>query len=260
MRLREDKQPGELGMTTKRVARSTSPKPASRRSTKVRGDIAITHPDRIVFPDTTITKQDVADYYRAVADRLLPELVRRPLSILRCPNGAGAACFFQKHHSGALGPHVASIDLTEKSGARDEYLYVTSLAGVLELVQMNTLEFHPWGARTDAPDKPDQLVFDLDPAPGVAWKDVIAAARDVRAHLAEAGLEGYARLSGGKGIHVVVPIVRGPDWSEVKTFCAAFAEAMVASRPEAYVAIASKSRREGQDSGAVKIVGIKPVT
>lgn len=244
LRLREDKDPGDFGMGNE----SDSAKPASRSrtATKRRGEVAITHPDRIVFPDTKITKQDVADYYRTVADYLLPELVRRPLSILRCPDGAGATCFFQKHHAGALGADVAAIPIEEKDGTRESYIQVTGISGVLELVQMNTIEFHPWGARSDKPDLPDRLVFDLDPAPGIAWTDVVAAAREVRARLAEAGLQGYARLSGGKGVHVVVPIARGPDWSEAKAFCAAFADAMAASQPGRYVATASKTRREGR--------------
>jgi bifunctional non-homologous end joining protein LigD len=222
-------------------------KPARVTKTRAaREEPVISHPDRVVFPGTAITKQAVADYCRGVADRLLPELAGRPLSILRCPDGTGAECFFQKHHAGALGPHVASIRLREKSGGSDEYLYVNDLAGVLELVQMNTIEFHPWGARVDAPDRPDRLVFDLDPAPGIAWKDVIAAARDVRDRLAEAGLESFARLSGGKGVHVVAPIRRGPDWADVKAFCGAFARAMAANRPTSYVATASKARREGR--------------
>lgn len=246
LRLRDDKSPGDLDMGKKTGNAATAAKTGAPAAAKRRGEVTITHPERIVFADTTITKQDVADYYRAVADRLLPELARRPLSILRCPDGAGATCFFQKHHAGALGPDVAAIPIREKDGTSESYIQVTGISGVLELVQMNTIEFHPWGARSDAPDRPDRLVFDLDPAPGVAWKDVIAAAREVRARLAEAGLQAYARLSGGKGVHVVVPVARGPDWSEAKAFCAAFAEAMAASQPGRYVATMSKSRREGR--------------
>jgi bifunctional non-homologous end joining protein LigD len=218
----------------------------ARRSKSSRGDVAITHPERIVFPGTAITKQDVADYYRAVSAWMLPELVERPLSIIRCPDGAGASCFFQKHPATTLSAQVASVRLQEKGGTNDDYLYVADLTGVLELVQMNTLEFHPWGARIDQPDQPDRLVFDLDPGPGVQWKAMVAATRDVHARLAQVGLESFVRLSGGKGTHVVVPIERDIDWAAAKAFCEGFANAMAAHEPLRYLATASKAKRDGR--------------
>jgi len=244
LRLRDDKTTEDLGM----AERKTTPRKPARAATKkaAGGDVTITHPERIVFPDTSFTKQDVADYYRDVADWLLPELIDRPLSVVRCPDGAGGTCFFQKHHAASLGSNVAAIALKEKGGGSDEYLYVKDLRGVLELVQMNVLEFHPWGARIDAPDRPDRLVFDLDPGPGLDWKALVAAARDVRARLADAGLQSFARLSGGKGAHVVVPIDRGVDWSEAKAFCEAFAHAMATQQPLLYLATASKAKRDGR--------------
>ena len=273
-RLREDKSPEDLGMpASKKAAPSRAAKaaaPAAKKAAPTKravakkelaatknlraakpaaapaGDVRITHPERSVFPDTKITKQDVADYYRAVADWMLPELIQRPLSILRCPDGAGKTCFFQKHHAAKLGSHVASIPLKEKSGDAGDYLFVNDLHGVLELVQMNVIEFHPWGSRIDAPDQPDRLVFDLDPAPGIDWKALVTAARDVRARLAEVGLESFVRLSGGKGVHVVAPIQRGPDWVAVKAFCEAFAQAMSSAHPLTYLATASKAKREGR--------------
>jgi len=116
----------------------------------------------------------------------------------------------------------------------------------LELVQMNVLEFHPWGATVDDPEHPDRLVFDLDPGPGIGWPALVEAARDVRRNLRSVGLESFVRLSGGKGVHVVVPIRRGPDWNEAKAFCEAFADAMVAHAPATYLATASKARRKGR--------------
>jgi bifunctional non-homologous end joining protein LigD len=224
---------------------------------------SVTHAERVVYPDDGITKGDVAEYYAAVARWMLPELARRPLSLVRCPQGAGGECFFQKHHAATLGKSVAAVRLDEKDGEPADYLYVTDAVGLLELVQMNTLEFHPWGARIDAPDKPDRLVFDLDPAPGVAWKAVVAAARDIRKRLGEAGLESFVRTSGGKGLHVVAPLRRGPSWEAVKAFCEAFAKAMVEREPELYVATASKTLREDRifidwlrnTRGATSVVG-----
>jgi len=271
-RVREDKTTEDPGMpTVKRAtkkaatkktasakppvkrAAAAKPLPEPSRSTAIRkpaavaqGEVTITHPERIVFPGTAITKQDVADYYQSVIGWMLPELADRPLSVIRCPDGAGGTCFFQKHHAAKLGGSVASVRLKEKGGMSDDYLYVTDLAGVLELVQMNTLEFHPWGAQVDRPDRPDRLVFDLDPGPGVDWKALIAATRDVRARLLEAGLESFVRLSGGKGTHVVVPIERTVDWPQAKAFCEAFADAMSAHQPLLYLATASKAKRDGR--------------
>ena len=224
-----------LGGRKQRTSRTDS------RSSQVQ----ISSRDRVVFAESGITKGEVADYYAAVADWILPDLADRPLSLLRCPDGAAGACFFQKHHADSLGEHVQAIALKQKSGTED-YLYVRDAAGLLELVQMNALEFHPWGAHVDKPEQPDTLVFDLDPGPGVTWKQVVAGARDVRARLQEAGLDSFVRLSGGKGVHVVVPIKRGPSWDAVKDFTGAFAEAMAAHRPLHYVATMSKAKRDGR--------------
>jgi bifunctional non-homologous end joining protein LigD len=207
--------------------------------------VAITHPDREVFGQGGPTKGDVARYYEAVAPLMLPELRGRPLSVVRCPRGTSGACFFQKHHADALGKQVKAVALKEKGGGKAEYLYVDDVEGVLELVQMNTLEFHPWGAPADDPDQPDRLIFDIDPAMGVAWSAVVACARDIRERLQASGLESFVRASGGKGLHVVAPLRRGPSWDAVKAFCEGVADAMVADAPKRYIAEASKAKREG---------------
>lgn len=248
-RLREDKTVEDLDMpgppphAGKTHARTAAEEATRKRSGDATARVEVSSRDRVVFDDAGITKGDVADYYAAVADWILPGLAERPLSLLRCPGGAGAPCFFQKHHAESLGAQVPSIELAESSG-RDEYLYIRDAAGLLELVQMNVLEFHPWGARVDKPEKPDTLVFDLDPGPGVDWKQVVAGARDVRERLQDAGLDSFVRLSGGKGVHVVAPIRRGPGWQQAKDFCGAFAEAMAAHKPLAYVATMSKAKRK----------------
>jgi bifunctional non-homologous end joining protein LigD len=222
------------------------PRRNASTSTPDAARVRITHPERVVFPGTTFTKGDVAAYYLAVMPKLLPEIARRPLSIIRCPDGAGSACFFQKHHADTLGGAVKSVGLREKGGTTGRYLYVDDARAVLELVQMNALEFHPWGSRVDEPDQPDRLVFDLDPAPGIAWNPLVDAANDVRAALRALGLESFARLSGGKGLHVVVPIRRGPDWSVAKAFCERVAVAMSNAQPGKYLSHASKADREGR--------------
>jgi bifunctional non-homologous end joining protein LigD len=211
-------------------------------SERAAAEVKITSPTRIVYKAAKITKGQVADYYRAIAPWLLPELARRPLSLLRCPGGIDASCFFQKHYLDSLGKSVKAIPLRQKSGTED-YIYVDDVQGVLALVQMNTLEFHPWGSQVGAPEQPDRMVFDLDPADDVDWKRVVIAAKDVRDRLAEAGLQSFVRVTGGKGLHVVAPIKPGPSWDELKDFCGTFAQAMAAHRPEIYVATMSKAKR-----------------
>ncbi|WP_349656605.1 DNA ligase D [Xanthomonas sp. 10-10] len=225
------------------VSKSTVFTSTASKSTSTDG-ITITHPERVVFPALGISKGDVAEYYRAVAPLVLAEIARRPLSLLRCPDGAGGDCFFQKHEGRHLGTHIKAIPLRQKSGTED-YIYVEDAAGLLELVQMNALELHPWGSRTDDAEHPDRLVFDLDPGDGVSWADVVAAARDIRAKLRSAGLESAVRLSGGKGLHVVVPIVPDAGWEQARDFCEAFAQALATQAPERYVATMSKAKRHG---------------
>src|SRR5690242_2592968 len=208
--------------------------------------VRITHPSRVVYPGDGISKGQVAGYYEAVADWILPELVNRPLSMVRCPGGTDSACFFQKHHAAKLGSSVRPIPIEEKEGGEDDYVYIRDRKGLLQLVQMNTIEFHPWGARVDKPDSPDRIVLDLDPAPGVAWTAVMEAARDIRELLEGMELTSYVRTSGGKGLHVVLPFRRGPSWQAVKDFCESVADAMVARAPERYIATASKAQREGK--------------
>lgn len=207
--------------------------------------VTLTSPERIVYPDSGITKADVAEYYRSVAKWMLPELIRRPLSLVRCPDGVQGDCFFQKHHTDALGASVEAIPLQQKSG-KEDYLYIEDLPGLLALVQMNTLEFHPWGATIQAPERPDRLVFDLDPGEGVEWAQVKAAAREVRKRLQQAGLESFVRLSGGKGLHVVVPIKPGPSWEQAKDFCEAVAKGLAEDKPQRFLATASRAEREGR--------------
>lgn len=208
--------------------------------------VRITHPARVVYAGDGITKGEVAAYYAAVADWILPELINRPLSMVRCPGGTDSACFFQKHHAAKLGSSVHPIPIEEKEGGEDDYVYIRDRKGLLQLVQMNIIEFHPWGARVDKPDSPDRIVFDLDPAARVAWTAVVEAAHGIRELLEGMGLASFVRTSGGKGLHVVMPFRRGPGWQAVKDFCERAADAMVEREPDRYIATASKARREGK--------------
>jgi len=161
----------------------------------------LSSPAKVLYPEDGITKQQVWDYYRAVMPWLLPEIAGRPLSIIRCPSGTGRACFFQKHHTAGL-ERVDSVRLKEEGGHEAWYLVARDEASVLELVQFNALEFHPWGAHAETPERADRVVFDLDPGPDVPFAEVRRAASDIRKHLRQLELESFLRVSGGKGLHV----------------------------------------------------------
>jgi bifunctional non-homologous end joining protein LigD len=206
------------------------------------GEVRITHPDRIVFEDG-YTKQDVVNYYRAVMMPLLDGIRDRPLSIIRCPDGVAAGCFFQKHTLAGL-KRVHRIDLHEESGGEGAYLYVRSPDEVIELVQFNAIEFHPWASKVKNTDVTDYLVFDLDPGTDVAWKAVVAGAELLRKRLADLDLESFVRTSGGKGLHIVVPL-KPVAWSKAKDFARRFSDSMVTSNPDAFIATASKAKRGG---------------
>jgi len=209
------------------------------------GAVTLTHPERVVFPADGITKLDVAEYYRQVLPRLLAGIRGRPLSVIRCPAGISGECFFQKHLTSGL-KHVETVAIKEESGSTGDYVYVDDADAVFELVQFNALEFHPWGATAADPERAQYLVFDLDPAPEVAWARVVAAAVDVRDLLGKAGLKSFVRTTGGKGLHVVVPLRPAAKWDKAKKFAHALAESFAAVRPGEFLAVASKQRRDGK--------------
>ncbi|HHZ53298.1 DNA ligase D [Xanthomonas vasicola] len=202
----------------------------------------LSSPTKLIYPDIRATKRDVWDYYQAVMDHLLPQIVGRPLSIIRCPSGAEKPCFFQKHHTAGLA-RVSSVKLTEETGTNAYYLVVEDAPGLLELVQFNALEFHPWGSHADRPDVADRVVFDLDPGPDVPFSEVKRASNDIRKLLAQLELESFLRVSGGKGLHVVVPLNPGCDWEVTKRFAKGFADALAQAEPQRFIATATKSLR-----------------
>ncbi|HEX3928216.1 MAG TPA: DNA ligase D [Gemmatimonadales bacterium] len=205
----------------------------------------LTHPDRVIYTRPTIRKRDVAAYYERIAPLILPHVVGRPVSIVRCPEGMAGECFFQKHWSGKLPPGLGTVSITEKNGTR-EYLVVNNAAGLVSLVQFGALELHLWSVRADNVEAPDRVVFDLDPGDGVPWSRVRDAARDVRGVLQHLGLESWIKLTGGKGVHVVVPIARRGTWEEVSSFARALAEYMAARDPAQYVSRMAKAERGGK--------------
>jgi bifunctional non-homologous end joining protein LigD len=214
-------------------------------SVEIFAGVRLTHPDRLVFADEKIAKRDLAVYYTAVAPYLLPHIEGRPLSLVRCPDGSKKACFFQKHLGETMPEWVRGIPIKEKAG-NATYIAVDDVAGLISLVQMGVLEIHPWGSRGDRVDRPDRLIFDIDPAVDLTWNDVVKAARDVRERLDDLGLVNFVRTTGGKGLHVVVPLARRSSWDELKTFAKSFADALVREQPKRYIAQASKAKRAGK--------------
>lgn len=209
-------------------------------------DVAISSRERVIFPDSGQTKGELADYYAAIAPLMLPFLGARPVSLVRCPQGRARKCFFQKHDSGSFGDGVHHVPIREKDGGTEDYLFVSDARGILQCVQMGTIEFHIWAARAEAVEAPDRMIFDLDPDEGLDFDRVKQAAGDIRRHLADIGLASFAMLSGGKGVHVVVPLTAGHSWDAHKDFSRRFAEALSQAEPDRFTATMSKAKRKGR--------------
>ena len=232
-----------LGLRGDKKAAEVKPeKPAA--VPKPREIVRISNRDRVIFPESGQTKGELADYYAAIAPLMLAFAANRPLSLVRCPQGRAKKCFFQKHDSGAFGKAVHQVPIREKDGGAEDYIYVEDAEGLLACVQMGTIEFHGWASRADAVERPDRMIFDLDPDEGMDFGRVKAAAQDIRARLSDIGLVSFAMLSGGKGVHVVVPLTPGHGWDAHKDFAARFAQALSAAEPDRFVATMSKAKRK----------------
>jgi bifunctional non-homologous end joining protein LigD len=204
--------------------------------------IKVTHPERVLFDELGLTKEALAKYYDSVADHILPELKNRPLSLVRCPQGPGEGCFYQKHIDKAWSDEIERVPIPESDG-EGIYAVANSAAAVVGLVQKGVIELHVWGATTRDLARPDRMVFDLDPDATVPWREVMAAARTTRDLLADIGLESFVKTSGGKGLHVAVPLATKHDWDEVKAFSRAVAENLAEDDPKCFTAKMAKKER-----------------
>ncbi len=241
--LREDK-PAEEVIEEKPVkadARKTRSAKAKRKAGP-ETTVTLSNPDKPLWPDIGFTKQDLLDYYTSVWERMAPFVVERPLSLLRAPDGVGGQVFFQKHAGAGL--HRSVSRMKDKDG--EELLFIRDFDGLAALVQLGTVEVHLWGARIDAIEMPDQVIFDLDPDQGVPMERVREAALTVRQRLDELGFESFLKTSGGKGFHVVLPLKPKADWGAVKGFARDFARAMEQAEPKLYTATLSKKARRGR--------------
>jgi bifunctional non-homologous end joining protein LigD len=206
--------------------------------------VTITHPERIVYADAGISKLAVAEYYARVAPRLLPHLASRPVSIVRCPDGAAGQCFYQKHVDNEI-PGVRRAMIEDGSG-RHPYIVADTAEALAGLAQMNVLELHVWGACVATLERPDTMVLDLDPDKALPWTKVVAAARLIRVLLGELGLEPFLKTTGGNGLHLVVPLVRRHGWDEVKGFAQQIATHLARTLPAQFTATMGAERRRGK--------------
>lgn len=259
--LREDKKPEEIVRETPAAAADHPPQESAdaaksrrrKRSEPVQdlskpvmvAGVKLTHPGKILFPDTGLTKLELARYYQSIAPWILPELRQRPLSLVRCPDGHAGKCFFQKHTGQGMPEAIETIEVPEGEG-KAQYMMVNDIAGLVATVQMGVLELHAWGATGRALDKPDRVVFDLDPAPDVPWGTVVEGAQLVRGLLDELGLDCFLKTSGGKGLHVMVPIRPEHDWEVVKDWAHRLAAHLARLLPDRFIARMSKAARAGK--------------
>jgi bifunctional non-homologous end joining protein LigD len=236
-----------------RPARGRSPEGetlSSKRGPKTGGEetiagVRLTHPDRVLYPPQGITKRDLARLYVDIADWILPHLKGRPLTLVRCPEGAEKACFYMKHSGVWAPPALRRVMIQEKTKV-GEYLVVDDLEGLVSLVQMGILEIHTWNSLADQIERPDRVVFDLDPDPSVGWDKVVAAAQALRQRLDGLGFESFVKTTGGKGLHVVVPLRPASTWEESFAFTRAISEEMEREAPKAYTTAMPKAQRRGR--------------
>lgn len=250
--LREDKPPSEVVREEPQKL-----KVGEKRKTRMVDDrgngigaadfgIEISSPERVIFPELGLTKMDLADYYARIEPLIMVDVSKRPMTLVRCPNGRTGECFFQKHDRGTMGPFVKHVPIEEKDGEEQDYLYFDDIRGLLACVQMGTIEFHGWGSKIDNVEFPDRLVFDLDPDVGLDFAKVKAGAVRLKELLEDLGLKSFPLLSGGKGLHVVVPLDASKDWPSVKSFAERFSRAIAQAEPETFTANIRKAQRKGR--------------
>jgi len=213
-------------------------------TTNVAG-VSLSHPGKALFPEAGLTKLSLANYYAAVAERILPHLEHRPLTLVRCPDGWDKECFYQKHADRSVHAAVSRVKVPEGDHTAT-YLAADSLPALVGLVQWGVIELHPWGARVPHLDKPDRLIFDFDPDETIAWSALTEGVKVLRALLDKLELTGFLKTTGGKGLHVVVPIAPVLEWPQVTAFAKAVAAMFAAAWPERYTATMSRAKRRGR--------------
>jgi bifunctional non-homologous end joining protein LigD len=207
--------------------------------------VAISNPDKLYFPEAGISKLEVAQYFERLAPRIVPYIENRPLSLVRCPDGWSKQCFYQKHADKSVNPAVDRIEVPEGGGTAT-YMGARNATALVALVQWGVLELHPWGSRKPRLDRPDQLIFDFDPDDAIEWSELVSGVGLLRTLLEELDLESFIKTTGGKGLHVVVPIRTTLDWRQAKGFTKAVADFMVSTFTDRFTATIAKAKRTGK--------------
>jgi bifunctional non-homologous end joining protein LigD len=229
--------------------------------------IRLTHPDKVLDDSTGITKEALARYYQSVADVMLPYIADRPLTLVRCLDGSGKPCFYQKHKNEMLGSGFSSVDVvSRRTGEHEELISLSTTAAIIELAQIGVLEVHPWGSKNDALEFPDRIIFDLDPDQAIDWRTLAESAQQVRERLKAAGLKSFVKSTGGKGLHVVAPIVPEHSWPDVKDFAHNLVLVMEKESPKLFLTKMTKAARMGKifldylrnDRGATAVALFSP--
>jgi len=234
---------GEVG--SEAMAESQIAKETKEKSEPVFAGITLTNPHRVFYPELSLTKLDLARYYEAVAPAMLPYVIDRPISLVRCPEGYTNECFFQRHGRRGMSKSIKEVHIPGGK-SKKRYLYIDGEAGLFGLVQIGALEIHDWGVSLREIDKPDRIVFDLDPDEGLELAILKAAAQEVREFLENLRLKSFLKSTGGKGLHLVAPIAPKLPWEEVKAFCKGIADALVAARPDRYTSNPLKRTRKNK--------------
>jgi bifunctional non-homologous end joining protein LigD len=241
------KKPLELKSSAKATAtHRVKGRVAAKEVTLEHAPVRLTHPEKVLDEKSGLTKQMLADYYWAVAGEMLPHIAGRPLSLVRCPDGADKPCFYQKHVNHMLPKGIDSVEIADKNGKVEPYITLSTAEALTGLAQMGVLEVHPWGSRNEDLEHPDRLIFDLDPDETLGWNVLTEAAAEVRRRLKAIGLESFLKTTGGKGLHVVVPIASKLGWPEAKEFAHGFVNAMEKANPSSYLTKMTKAARKGK--------------
>ena len=250
----------------KNETRSTVASQTVARKEMAHAPVRLTHPEKVLDAESGMTKQTLADYYWAVAEWMLPHVADRPVSLVRCPEGSGSPCFFQKHVNHLLPTGIGSVDIADKNGKVEPYITLNTAEALAGLAQIGVLEVHPWGSRNENLEMADRLIFDLDPDETLAWNVLAGAASEIRARLKKIGLESFLKTTGGKGLHVVAPIEPELEWPAIKEFAHSFVTAMEKANPELYLTKMTKSARKGKiyldylrnERGATSVAAYSP--
>jgi bifunctional non-homologous end joining protein LigD len=255
------------GGVAAKVADQKAKTPLNPKSVATHAPVRLTHPEKILDDESQLTKQQLADYYWAIAPHMLPHIEGRPLSLVRCPEGSGKPCFFQKHVNNTLPTGIGAVDVPDKkTGKIEPYITLSTAEALAGLAQLGVLEVHPWGSRNDDLEHPDRIIIDLDPDAAISWNRLAESAEEVRRQLKKLGLESFLKSTGGKGLHVVVPVVPEYDWTVIKQLAHTFVLQMEKEQPALYLTKMSKAARKDRifldylrnERGATAVAAFSP--